>query len=106
VLVLSNWPTTVPSSLTPLTWLKEYPEGAENVSKVQEAVWAACITDACKRSVMTMVEAERRRDMTSSVDCFSLENVQFQNSLRINQSQRLMPKRVAQGVTVLGLERW
>ena len=38
VLLSTNWPTTVPSSLTPCTMLREYPEGAEKVSKVQEAV--------------------------------------------------------------------
>jgi len=38
VLLSVNWPTTVPSSVTPLTALSEYPLGAEKVLKVQEAV--------------------------------------------------------------------
>src|SRR5260370_726909 len=37
VLLSINWRTTVPSSLTPLTWLREYPEGPENVSTVPGA---------------------------------------------------------------------
>jgi ABC-type uncharacterized transport system YnjBCD permease subunit len=67
VLLSTNWPTTVPSSLTPSTWLKEYPEGAENVSKVQEACVAACITAECKRSMTMTAGTKRRRPMKSSV---------------------------------------
>src|SRR5258708_31392690 len=67
VLLSINWPTTVPSSLTPLTWLREYPGGAENVSKVQDAWSAACITAECKRRVTAMAETERRRPMEFSV---------------------------------------
>jgi len=70
VLLSLNWPTTVPSSLTPLTWLREYPEGAENVSKIQEAVWAACIRDECKRSATKAAGTRRGRLMKSSMGIF------------------------------------
>jgi hypothetical protein len=50
-----------------LTSLKEYPEGAENVLKMQEAVWAAYITDECKRSATMAAGTIRGRFMKSSV---------------------------------------
>src|SRR5260370_2847945 len=67
VLLSINWPTTVPSSLTPLTGLREYPGGAENVSKVQDAWSAARITAECKKRATAMAETERRRPMEFSV---------------------------------------
>src|SRR5208282_4823046 len=66
VLSSVNWPTTVPSSLTPFTMLKEYPVGAEKVSNVQEAVGVACIATECNRS-MTIMAWNGRRLIRSSL---------------------------------------
>src|SRR5271169_1729316 len=113
VLLSINWPTTVPSSLTRCTWLRVYPGGAENVSKVQEACSAACIPTACKNSVTMRAGTKREKFMKSSIRiCLlalhsSCARQQFQNAynLRIGGSQRRVHDRAARRAPVSGRGR-